>query len=418
MDLQTDVLVIGAGAVGICAAHYLREAGRQVWVVEKAGVGSGCSHGNAGLVVPGHCTPLAAPGMIARGFQMLFRPRSPFYIKPRLSYDLLQWLWLFARHCNEAHFRRAVPVLLALGRESGRLFDELASSGGVDFGYTRNGVLEVFATPRGFRSAVAEAQRLETYGVRSRVLDRGELSQWAAGMHVRAEGGLLHTEDGHLIPDRFVHRMAARLKEKGVRLLEATEVLGFAVRGRRVTAVQTTRGDIAAEQFVLAGGSAAALLARDLGVRLPIQPAKGYSWTFRRPAIDLARPIILAEAKVVVTPMGDTLRLAGTLELAGHDPAVNKPRLQAIRDALPRYLPELARSPLQTVEIWRGLRPCSPDGLPFVGRPRRWDNLILAAGHGMLGISLAPVTGKLVSRLAANTVTTPELNALAVDRFR
>jgi D-amino-acid dehydrogenase len=418
MGRQTEVLVIGAGAVGICAAHYLRAAGREVCVVEKAGIGSGCSHGNAGLVVPSHCTPLAAPGMIARGFQMLLQPRSPFYIKPRLDYDLLRWLWHFARSCNEAHFRRAVPVLLALGRESGRLFDELAASGGLEFGYTRNGVLEVFDTPRGFRSAVAEARRMEAFGIRSRVLDHGELSQWAAGMRVRAEGGLLHAEDGHLTPDRFVRRMADRVEERGVRLLGATEVLGFAVRGRRVTAVQTSRGDIAAEQVVLAGGSATALLARELGIRMPIQPAKGYSWTFRRPPIDLALPIILAEAKVVVTPMDDTLRLAGTLELAGYDLTINKPRLQAIRNALPRYLPELARIPLQTVEIWRGLRPCSPDGLPFIGRPRRWDNLIVAAGHGMLGISLAPVTGKLVTRLAANAVSAADLSALAVDRFR
>jgi D-amino-acid dehydrogenase len=220
-----------------------------------------------------------------------------------------------------------------------------------------------------------------------------------------------------LIPDRFVHQLARHVENYGVDLLTSAEVLGFEISGRKVKTVKTTRGDLAVEEVILAGGSWSRDLARELGIKLWVEPAKGYSVTFKRPPSCPDIPFMMAETKVVLTPMDDMLRLAGTLELAGFDMSINNRRLQAILKSIPDYFPDFNHKDLELIEIWRGLRPCSPDGLPYLGRPRRYDNVIIATGHGMKGISLAPITGKLVSQLAACKQPQIELTALAADRF-
>ena len=195
------------------------------------------------------------------------------------------------------------------------------------------------------------------------------------------------------------------------------EVLGFETSGRKVTNVITTRGSISVGEIVLAGGCWSADLARELKIKLLIEPAKGYSVTFKRPAGWPSIPVVMAEARVVLTPMVDMLRFAGTLELAGFDMSINKQRLYAILEAVSAYFPDIDTDTLELVEIWRGLRPCSPDGLPYIARPRLYDNLIISTGHGMLGISLAPITGKIVAQLTSHQTPDMDIEALRIERF-
>ncbi len=417
MDHQTEILVIGGGAIGICCAFYLNRLGKQVTVLEKDDICSGSSHGNAGLVVPSHSIPLAAPGVIVQGLKWMFDPTSPFYIKPRLQRHFLAWLWKFYRACNQHHVRRAIPVLHNLSLASRRLFDELATLEGLDFGYEKQGRLELFRTPEGFKNAVREEKLLNEYGIESQTLQGSELGEFLGEMQTTAVGGIFRPLDGQVTPDRFVHQLALYTEKKGVRLLNASEVLGFEVSGRRVSTVKTTRGDISAEEIVLAAGCWSSELAAGLNVKLMIEPAKGYSITYKRSEAGPRIPLMLCEARVAVTPMDDMLRFAGTLELAGFDLSVDKRRVQAVLDAVPAYLPGLHPQDFELVEIWRGLRPCSPDGLPYIGRPRAYDNFIVAAGHGMLGISLAPITGKIISQLVAKQAPEVDPAALAVERF-
>lgn len=415
---KTETLVIGGGAIGICCAHYLNELGRAVAVVEKDDICAGSSYGNAGLIVPSHNIPMAAPGVITQGLKWMFNPESPFYIKPRFQRQFLSWLWKFRGACNEHHVRRAIPVLHDISLASLKLFEELADLEGVDFGLEKKGKLEIFKTRKSFNSAIKSEQLMNAYGIENQILEGHDLRDFLAGMQTNAVGGVFRPLDGHLIPDRFVRRLARYIENKGVRLLNPVEVLGFETSGRKVTTVKTTRGDIsAAAEVILAGGSWSADLARELKVRLMIEPAKGYSVTFKRPATGPSMPLMLSEAKVAVTPMEDTIRFAGTLELAGFDLSVDKRRVKAILKAVPAFLPDLDPGTLELIEIWRGLRPCSPDGLPYIGRPRRYDNLIVAAGHGMLGISLAPITGKIVSQLAAKQTPAVDMGSFGVDRF-
>jgi D-amino-acid dehydrogenase len=236
-------------------------------------------------------------------------------------------------------------------------------------------------------------------------------------MQTAAVGGIFYPLDAQIVPGRFVHQLARYIEQKGVRLLNSVEVLGFEASRRKVTIIKTTRGDISAGEVILAGGSWSVDLARELNVRLMIEPAKGYSVTFKRPAAGPSIPVMLSEAKVVITPMEDTIRFAGTFELAGFDQSFDKRRLEVILKAVPAYLPDIEPDALELIEIWRGLRPCSPDGLPYLGRPRLYDNVIIATGHGMKGISLAPITGKIVSQLASGQTPAMDLTACSVERF-
>ena len=410
-----DVLVIGGGVIGVCAAYYLAREGVSVTLVDKDDVCAGSSYGNAGLIVPSHSIPLAAPGVLWKGLKWMLDPTSPFYIKPRLDRDLLGWLWKFRGHCTPAHVARAIPVLRDLGFASLALFRELAGLDGLRAGFEQRGGLSVFRTPEGFEEARHEARLLEANGITVKPLDGAAARAMEPSLGEAVVGALFFPDDAHLVPDAFVTGLAREAASLGVRIRRDTEVIGFETAGRRIRAVETTRGRIEAEQVVLAAGAWSAGLGRALDLRLPIQPAKGYSVTCQRPPHGPAMPLVLAEARVAVTPMGERLRFAGTLELAGLDLAIDRRRVEAVRRAPTRYLRLGDALPL--VEIWRGLRPCTPDGLPIVGRSTRLDNLVLATGHAMLGVSLGPVTGKLVARLATGARPSIDLAPLRPDRF-
>jgi D-amino-acid dehydrogenase len=201
----------------------------------------------------------------------------------------------------------------------------------------------------------------------------------------------------------------------GAEILTGAEVLGFEVKNGRVNKIKTTRGDIHSKQIVLAAGSWSPDIARTLKLRIPIQAAKGYSITFEKPAVSPKISLLFGEAHVAVNPLGGALRVAGTLELAGMDFSINQRRVAAIRGAANQYLPSLA--PARVIEIWCGLRPCTPDGLPLISRSDSFDNLIIAAGHAMLGMSLGPITGKLVSQMAQEEKTDIDLAPFSINRF-
>ncbi|MGD8658367.1 MAG: FAD-dependent oxidoreductase [Desulfobacterales bacterium] len=414
---ETEALVIGGGAIGICCAYYLHALGKNVTVVEKDQICSGSSYGNAGLVVPSYSMPLAAPGVISQGLKWMLNPESPFYIKPRLNIEFISWLWKFRGACNENNVRKGLPVLSGLLSAGLDLFDDLAALEELNFGFEKNGLLEFFNTDKGFAKGVEDAQRLQEYGVEHKTLENDEFIKYTQGMRTTAVGGIFFPGDAHLVPDQFVRQLARHIESKGVHLLTSTEVLGFETSARKVTTVQTTRGDISVEEVVLAAGSWSSEMARELQIKVLMAPAKGYSVTYKRPLGIPSIPLVMAEAKIVLTPTSDWLRVAGTLELSGFDISINKRRLHAILKALSAYFPDFDMDTLELIEIWRGLRPCSPDGLPYIGRPRHYDNLIISTGHGMKGISLAPITGKIVAQLASHQTPDMDIDALRIERF-
>ncbi len=415
MSTQEDILIIGGGVIGVCAAYYLAAQGCKVTLIEKDHICAGSSYGNAGLIVPSHSIPLAAPGVLAQGLKWLLDADSPFYVKPRMDLELIRWLWRFRAACKEEPMRRGIPVLLALGRASIELFEELAARGDLDFGYERKGWLLLFNSQGGFKAGVAEARLLQAFGVESQVLDVAGVRRIEPNVLPSVVGGIYYPEDAHLIPDRFVRELARLAESRGACLKTHTEVIGFETSGRRISTMQTTHGNIRPDQVVLAAGAWSPVVARNLRLSLPIQAAKGYSITVKRPSTGPRVPLYLTERKVAVTPMGKLLRFGGTLELAGMDLSINRRRVDAISRAAREYLPGMEA--LELLETWSGLRPVTPDGLPIVGRSKAVENLIVASGHGMLGVSLGPITGKLVSQIAFGETPDIDLAPLRVERF-
>lgn len=417
MRTNNEVLIIGGGIIGICAAYYLQKSGWRVTLVERKTLGFGSSTGNAGLIVPSHFTPMAAPGVIAKGMKWMFNPESPFYIKPRLDRELLTWLWKFRGACNESQVKKAAPLLLKLHLESKKLYREMAELPGIEFGLATRGLLMLCNSESGWHELEKMTEKGRKIGLKSRMMSAPEVHEMDDSLQTSAKSGAYFPEDAHLDPGKFISEMSDFLRKKGVVIRTGVAATGFDLQNGRIRAVRTDCGEMRADQFVLAAGSFSPALARELRIKLPIQPAKGYSVTLHHPKNMPQTPLILEEAKVAVTPMGDKLRIAGTLEFSGLDYSINPRRVKAMLNAIPEYLPEVDLSGIDAIEPWAGLRPCSPDGLPFLGRSSRCENLIIAAGHAMIGVSLAPITGKIVADLINDREPGIDISALNVQRF-
>jgi D-amino-acid dehydrogenase len=416
--MSRSVLIIGGGVIGLCTAYYALRSGLRVTVLEREAPGhDGCSLGNAGLIVPSHFVPLAAPGMVAMGLRMMLRPASPFYIRPRLNRDLLGWCWKFRRAGTVEHVARASPLLRDLLLASRCCYDELAAESGNEFGFVRNGLLVLCQSEERLHEETLVAGAARGLGLSAEVLTPEEAAKLQPDLHMEIAGAIHFADDGHIVPQRLMAWLIRVVEQGGAEFRWSTEVSGWRSGKGRIEAVQTPRGEFSADEYVLAAGSWSPSVARELGVHLPLQPGKGYNVTLPHPKRLPRLPMILAEARVAVTPMENAVRFAGTMEMAGLDRSINPRRVDAILRAVPRYLPELAADDLPDAPAWSGLRPCSPDGLPYLGRLQPYGNLSVTTGHAMLGMSLGPITGRLMAEILSGSAPSLAIDALSPNRF-
>lgn len=409
--------MIGGGVIGASAACYLKEKGLEVVLLERGEIGQGCSFGNAGYVCPSHFVPLAAPGLITQGLKWMLDPVSPFYIKPRLNLDLLRWLLIFRSKSTEKHVRDSMTTLRDLAHASLALYRELATRDGLRFGLTERGLTMLFDSDKGKGVASHEIELAATLGLEVQLLDQAGLRAMDPAIDFRCRGGIYWPGDSHIDPAMFMREIARHLTAQKVTVMTSTDVPSFRTAGGRITAVETHHGPVEGDAFVLAGGSWSALLARQLGIRLLLQGGKGYSVTVEEPAVKPRLPYILNEARVAITPFEKSLRFGGTMELAGLDLSVTRRRVNAILRAVPRYLGNIDTEGVSRDGAWSGLRPVSPDGLPYIGRFRKFPNLIAATGHAMLGVTLATGTGKLVAQIVAGETPFMPIERMSPDRF-
>jgi D-amino-acid dehydrogenase len=413
------VVIIGGGVIGLCTALYASRRGHQVTILERgpATPREGCSFGNAGMIVPSHFVPLAAPGMVWLGFRWMWNSRSPFYIKPRLSLDLLDWGIKFCRASNAEHVQRAAPVLRDLHLLSRRCYEELSRDLGDDFGLAQNGLVMLCKTHEALEEEARMAEQARQLGVPAEVLDPKQTAERDPDVRMDVAGSVYFPLDCHLSPNRFMAAVERKLHEGDVEFRWDTEVIGWERAGGAVQRVQTTKGPIVADEFVLCAGSWSPTVARHLGLCLPIQAGKGYSLTLPHPRQKPRICAIFTESRVAVTPMGDSLRFGGTMEIAGLSDSINAGRVQGIIDSIPRYYPDFTSADFAGIQPWHGLRPCSPDGLPYLGRTAAFKNLTIASGHAMLGLSLGPATGTIVSQLLSGEPASQDLSLLSPDRY-
>lgn len=411
-----SVLIVGGGVIGLCTAYYAARDGLHVTVVERGAPDhDGCSLGNAGLIVPSHVVPLAAPGMVATGLRMLMNPESPFSIRLRPDPELLRWGWLFARAATETHVNRAAPLLRDLHLASRALYEELAAIIG-DFGLAQRGSIALCRTEQALDEELKVGDLARQLGMPAETLSR-EDAALLGDIDIACAGGVYFPLDCHLDPRRLVNALTQSLMNSGVCFQWSTEAIGWKASGGRIDGLETSRGTMQADEYVIAAGSWSREHARSLGLRLPLQAGKGYSMTLPAPKQRPAIPVMLTEARVAVTPMGGGLRFAGTMEIGGLDLTVSRRRVQGIVRSIPAYYPAFAAEDFRDTPVWAGLRPCSPDGLPYVGRFRRYSNLSVATGHAMMGVSLGPITGRIMADLLSDRKPSTDLSLLAPDRF-
>jgi D-amino-acid dehydrogenase len=412
------VLVIGGGVIGLCTALYCARHGLSVTLAERNGESrDGCSFQNAGIVVPSHFVPLAAPGVVALGLKWMLSPRSPFYIKPRASWNLLDWLLKFWRAANPGHVRRAAPVLRDLALASRACYEDLAAQEN-DFGFEKSGTLMLCKTRHGLDEEARTAEHARTLGIAAEVLDARATAALDPGVRMDVAGSVHYPGDCRLAPDRVVAGLQRRAAKAGATFVWNTEVTGWRIEGKRIRAAISSGGtEIEADEFVLCAGSWSARLASSLGLRLALQAGKGYSLTLPRPPRLPRLCAILTEARVAVTPLAGALRFAGTMEIAGLNEEVNPERVRGIIAAVPRYYPELGPADFDGIRPWCGLRPCSPDGLPYIGRTASCANLVVATGHAMMGMTLGPITGRLAAGILSGERPGIDLAPLSPDRY-
>jgi D-amino-acid dehydrogenase len=414
------VLVIGSGVIGLCSAVYCLRRGFAVTLVDReAQARRSCSFGNSGMIVPSHFVPLAAPGAVRQGLKWMLDPRAPFHVRPRASLELFAWLLRFAGSANEHHVRRAAPLLRDLVLASRACYEELAAQPDANFGLVREGLLYVCQTAQAFTEETHIAEQARALGMPAEVHVGSDASKLDPALRSDIAGAIYYPLDCHLAPDRLMAFLEAEVVSAGGRFLWETEIADWRREGNAVRAALTVAGDdLEADEFVLCGGAWSPSLVRDLGLAIPIQAGKGYSVTLPPRSKVPAHCAILSEARVAVTPMNGGVRIGGTMELDGLDRRIDARRVRAIIDAVSRYYRIFESSDFDGIEPWSGLRPCTPDGLPYIGRSSLYTNLAIAAGHAMMGISLGPVTGKIVSEIIAGETPGFDMAQLAPDRFR
>lgn len=413
--MKKSVIVIGGGIVGLSTAFYLRAEGHEVTLLDKGTITEGASFVNAGYLTPSHIVPLAAPGMISKGLKWMLNSSSPFYIKPRLDADLISWGWKFMRSCSKKHVQRSLAAIKEINELSKGLYHEMHASVDFDFHLEDRGVLMAFKTSKAEKSEYSVMQAAQDLGLDVSLLGVEEVNRLQPGIQMNIAGAYHYRCDAHSTPEVFMNQLKKNTLKSGVEIHTETTVKNFQVRGDRISTVVTDRGNFEADEVVFAAGAWTEELLKPLKIILSVQAGKGYRINVEaRTGISL--PCILIESKVGVTPMQGFTRFAGTMELAGINHNIRENRVNAIAHAATQYYSGLEIDLNDRKQAKCGLRPLSPDGLPFIGRHSSCSNLVLATGHSMMGWSLGPATGKLVTEIISNKKLSMPINKFSPER--
>jgi len=409
-------IIIGAGIIGLSSAYYLQQAGWEVTILEKGDLSDNCSFGNAGMLVPSHFVPLAAPGMLEKGIKWMFNSKSPFYVKPSLNLNLVDWGLKFMKSANKKQAENAAVPLRDISLLSKDLYTDMAAKIG-DFGLTNNGILMLYKTDKVGEEELHIAEQARALGLDVVSLSAAEAQKLQPDLKLNVLGGIHYRCDAHLDPNRLMLQLATYLKKSGVKILKNTEVTKIIQDKGKISKVIAANQEYTADHYVLAGGSWSPAIAKLASFKIPLMPGKGYSFKIDDTHKNMHIAALLCEAKVSVTPMGNQIRFGGTMEIDAINDRINMNRVRGIVESIPQYFPDLNPAVPATNDIWFGFRPCSPDGLPYLGNSKTLANLTVATGHGMMGVSLGPATGKLVAELISEKRLSMDIAPFSANRY-
>lgn len=419
------ITIIGGGIIGLSSALYLQRSGAEVTVIDKGDFSDNCSYGNCGYICPSHFIPLATPGIVKQGFKWMWNSKSPFYVQPRLDWNLIHWGLKFIRSATKDHVKAAAVPLRDIAIISKKEYEDWNHLPGFDFSYEHKGLLEIFQTEAGAEHAKHTVEKAQELGLTDTcLLSREELLAMEPQTRINGMGAILFNCDAHCYPNKLMSSLLAYLKLQGVKLVTNEEVIGFEKTGDKINKVYTVTATAKekrmheADEIVLATGSWSRETAKLLGTRLPMMPGRGYSVTLENSPYKVNYPAILLEGRAAITPMdGNKIRFGGTMEITSHKTPPRMNRVQGVLDAVKRFYPDFD-VPLPAKEkIWYGYRPCSADGLPYIGRIKKYHNVTLATGHSMLGLSLGAGTGKLVEEIISGKPVSMDITPFAAERF-
>ena len=414
--MSKNIVIVGGGIIGMCSAYYLHKEGHNVTVIDQSNYNKGASYVNAGIITPSHIISLAAPGMINKGIKWMFSSTSPFSIKPRIDFDFIRWSWLFKKASNFQKVEESIPIIKDINLLSKELYEEIQNNNEFDFFYQDKGLLMYYQTEKAGEEEWKVGQRAIQEGLKVENLSKEEVQKLEPNVNLNVKGAVYYHSDAHMSPNEFMQQLKSYLEKVGVQFIANEEVIDFTVSNNTITSVTTKNQQFLADEFVIATGSWTQQLSKKLGINIPLQAGKGYRINVTQET-GISIPSILMEAKVAVTPMDGYTRFAGTMEIAGINEDINFKRVQTIAKASENYYQGLKISSDDIKNTQSGLRPCSPDGLPYIGKISSFKNVTVATGHAMMGWSLGPATGKLVSEIITDKKTSLNITPFNVERY-
>lgn len=411
------ITIIGGGVIGLCSAYYLRKAGYEVTVIDRNDITDGCSFGNMGYISPSHFIPLATPGIISQGLKWMMSSSSPFYIKPRLNLDLVRWGMTFWKRSTAKNVELSAPHLNNLLQLSRHLMNDFKKELPASFDMIEKGCWMLYKSEKTGEHEKHLAEQAHLFGLKTISCTAQQVQEYETAVELNVAGGVLYLDDCHIDSSKFMQLLHHYLEQQGVRFQLNTEVRSFERNNGTVTAVITDKEKNPCDELIIANGSWLGNISKLLGIKMLMQPGKGYSIVYNELEKNLQYPSILVDDRTATTPIHKWLRIGGTMELSGHSDNILSKRVMAIYNAFKKYYPKMNLPEPDISKAWFGYRPVTPDGMPYIGRHTKYKNLIYAGGHAMLGVSAAAGTGQLIKEIIAGEKPTIGLTAFDPERF-
>lgn len=412
-----SIAIIGGGAIGLCSAYYLVKNGYQVSIFEAKKIGQGCSYGNAGIIVPSHFETLSSPGILQKGLKWMLNPNSPFFLKPRFDFELLEWLVKFGSFCTSSHVEKNRNFIKELNLYSKDLYEQMQQE--INFDYDRSGLLILCRSEKYLKEEEATVQEAKKLYLDADMLSLSEIKELEPNISFDALGGSYYRCDAKVQPYDFMMSLKNFLVDNGVTIYENVAIEDMQIENSQIKCIVDQNSDkYIFNQYIVSAGILTSKIMKKLKIKILMEGGKGFSFKVKkREALEFKTPIILAEEKVSVTPYGEYVRFGGTMMISGYDASLSQRRIQNIKKGAMKYIQNISLKSEDLYDVWAGLRPCGPDGLPYIGRLKAIKNTVVATGHAMMGISLAPATGKIVNDIISKEDTFINIERLDPQRF-